>query len=50
MVPEALVIVLLLVICQAPLLALIPLITVGLAVEMTIRLLRIMADWGWNDV
>ncbi|MCA9025412.1 MAG: MMPL family transporter [Planctomycetaceae bacterium] len=44
---KALVIVLLLVIYRAPLLALIPLITVGLAVEMTIRLLRIMADWGW---
>ncbi len=44
---RALVIVLLLVIYRAPLLALIPLITVGLSVEMTIRLLRIMAELGW---
>ncbi len=44
---KVLVIILLLVIYRAPLLALIPLITVGLAVEMTIRLLRIMAELGW---
>jgi putative drug exporter of the RND superfamily len=42
-----LVIVLLLIIYRAPLLALIPLLTVGLAVEVAIHLLRVMADWGW---
>ncbi|MCA9074271.1 MAG: MMPL family transporter [Planctomycetaceae bacterium] len=44
---KALVILLLLLIYRAPLLAVIPLITVGLAVEMTIHLLRIMAQLGW---
>jgi putative drug exporter of the RND superfamily len=42
-----LVIVLLLIIYRAPLLALIPLLTVGLAVEVAIHLLRVMAGWGW---
>ena len=41
-----LVIILLLAIYRAPLLALIPLVTVGLAVEVTIHVLRILAGWG----
>lgn len=44
---KLLVIVLLLAIYRAPLLALIPLLTVGMAVEMTIQLLRLMAGAGW---
>ncbi len=44
---KTLVIILLLVLYRAPLLALIPLITVGMAVEVTIRLLRLMAGEGW---
>ena len=44
---KTLVIVLLLLIYRAPLLALIPLLTVGLALEVTIRLLRLMAGEGW---
>lgn len=45
-----LVIVLLLGIYRAPLLALIPLITVGLSVELTKRLLSLLAGWGWIGV
>lgn len=45
-----LVIVLLLLIYRAPLLALIPLVTVGLAVHMTQRLLALLAGWGWIGV
>ncbi len=44
---KTLVIVLLLIIYRAPILAFIPLVTVGLSVEMSLRLLRIMADAGW---
>ncbi|MGE4001554.1 MAG: MMPL family transporter, partial [Planctomycetaceae bacterium] len=44
---KVLVIVLLLLIYRAPFLALIPLLTVGMAVEVTIHLLRLMAGAGW---
>ena len=44
---KLLVIVLLLIIYRAPLLAAIPLLTVGMAVNISISLLRIMAGWGW---
>ncbi|MBX3438840.1 MAG: MMPL family transporter, partial [Planctomycetaceae bacterium] len=44
---KALVVALLLAIYRAPLLALIPLLTVGLSVEVTIHLLRMMAGAGW---
>ena len=45
-----LVIVLLLLIYRAPLLALIPLVTVGLSVHMTLRVLALLAGWGWIGV
>jgi RND superfamily putative drug exporter len=44
---KILVIVLLLSIYRAPLLALVPLVTVGMAVDMSQALLRILAGWGW---
>ncbi|WP_437225617.1 MMPL family transporter [Planctomicrobium sp. SH661] len=44
---KGLVIILLLVIYRAPLLALVPLVTVGIAVELAKGLLRLMAGWGW---
>lgn len=44
---KGLVILLLLAIYRAPLLALVPLVTVGIAVELAKSLLRIMAGWGW---
>ncbi len=44
---KILVVILLLVIYRAPLLAIVPLLTVGLAVNITMYLLRIMAGWGW---
>lgn len=44
---KGLVIILLLLIYRAPLLALVPLVTVGLAVELAKGLLRILAGWGW---
>jgi len=44
---KALVIMLLLLIYRAPLLALVPLVTVGIAVELAKALLRLMAGWGW---
>ena len=44
---KALVIVLLLMIYRAPLLALVPLVTVGAAVELTLALLRHLARWEW---
>jgi putative drug exporter of the RND superfamily len=44
---RVLVIVLLLMIYRAPLLALVPLVTVGVAVELSLALLRHMASWGW---
>jgi len=44
---KALVIILLLLIYRAPLLALVPLVTVGIAVELAKSLLRILAGWGW---
>jgi len=44
---KGLVIILLLLIYRAPLLALVPLATVGLAVELAKSLLRIMAGYGW---
>jgi RND superfamily putative drug exporter len=47
---KVLVIVLLLVIYRAPLLVVIPLITVGLTVEMSLALLRHMAGLGWIGV
>lgn len=45
-----LVIVLLLLIYRAPLMALIPLITVGLSVQMTVKVLSLLAGWGWIGV
>lgn len=44
---KVLVIVLLLLIYRAPLLAMVPLVTVGVAVELSLALLRHMASWGW---
>lgn len=44
---KVLVIVLLLLLYRAPLLALVPLVTVGVAVELTKYLLRLMAQAGW---
>ncbi|SFI05943.1 MMPL family transporter [Planctomicrobium piriforme] len=44
---KLLVIVLLLAIYRAPLLALVPLVTVGVSVALSKALLRIMAGWGW---
>lgn len=43
---KVLVIVLLLLIYRAPLMVVIPLVTVGVAVRVSLHLLRIMADWG----
>jgi RND superfamily putative drug exporter len=45
-----LVIVLLLLIYRAPLLAMIPLVAVGVSVEITHRLLAQLAGWGWIDI
>ncbi|MFV0444919.1 MAG: MMPL family transporter [Planctomycetaceae bacterium] len=45
-----LVVVLLLLIYRAPLLALIPLVTVGLSVHMTLRVLALLAGWDWIGV
>ncbi len=44
---KLLVIVLLLAIYRAPLLALVPLVTVGISVELSKALLRLMAGWNW---
>lgn len=44
---KLLVITLLLLIYRAPLLALVPLVTVGISVELSKALLRIMAGWEW---
>jgi len=44
---KILVVVLLLLIYRSPLLALVPLVTVGVAVEMTLALLRHLAGWGF---
>ncbi|MFK7819572.1 MAG: MMPL family transporter [Planctomycetaceae bacterium] len=45
-----LVVILLLLIYRAPVLALIPLLTVSLATEITRKLLSILADFGWVDL
>ena len=45
-----LVILLLLLIYRAPLLAMIPLITVGVSVQATLKLLSILAGWNWIGV
>lgn len=45
-----LVIVLLMLIYRAPLLALVPLVTVGVAVQLSQALLRIMASYGWIEI
>jgi RND superfamily putative drug exporter len=45
-----LVVILLLIIYRAPILALIPLLTVSLATEITRKLLSILADAGWVDL
>ncbi len=47
---RALVVILLLLIYRAPVLAMIPLITVGITTEMTICLLRVMAEQGWINL
>jgi RND superfamily putative drug exporter len=47
---KGLVVILLLVIYRAPLMALIPLLAVGISVEMTRHVLRILAGWGWIEV
>jgi RND superfamily putative drug exporter len=44
---KVLVIILLLAIYRAPIVAMIPLVTVGVAVTVAIRLLALMAEWGW---
>ncbi|MCA8998532.1 MAG: MMPL family transporter [Planctomycetaceae bacterium] len=47
---KVLVIVLLMLIYRSPLLALVPLVTVGVAVELSQALLRILASWGWIEL
>lgn len=47
---RVLVVLLLLIIYRAPILALIPLITVALATEITRKMLSILAAWGWVDL
>ncbi|HVV98868.1 MAG TPA: MMPL family transporter, partial [Planctomycetaceae bacterium] len=45
-----LVVILLVVIYQAPLMALVPLITLYIAVEVSLRILALWAQWGWVSV